>query len=185
MTFRALAIVPVLVLCSSGAIPGDYNSAQQKFAQIEAERLRAGARVMLSLPELTAYAEHELPAGVTHPHLEVPRPGVAVGTATVDFGKVRRAQGYHPGWLMSRLLDGERPVSVTARIDSGNGKATVRLQRVEISGLEIEGSSLDFLIENFLLPLYPDATVDRPFELGHRIEKLDLQPAAVGVLIGK
>ncbi len=103
----------------------------------------------------------------------------------VDFGKVRRAQGYQPGWLMSKLLDGERPVSVTARIDSGGGKATVRVERVEISGFQIDGSSLDFLIQNFVIPLYPDAAVDRPFEMGHRIEKLDIQPAAVGVWIGK
>jgi hypothetical protein len=27
--------------------------------------------------------------------------------------------------------------------------------------------------------------VGRPFELGHHIEKLDLQPAAVGVVIGR
>ncbi len=172
-------------MCSLGAIPGDYASAQQKFALIEAERLRPGARVVLSLPELTAYAEHEVPAGVSHPRIQVVGPGVAVGTAMVDFGKVRRAQGYRPGWLMSKLLDGERPVSVTARIDSGGGKATVRVERVEISGLEIDGSSLDFLIQNFVIPLYPDAAVDRPFEMGHRIEKLDIQPAAVGVLIGK
>ncbi len=31
--------------------------------------------------------------------------------------------------------------------------------------------------------MYPDAAVGRPFELGHRIEKLDVEPASVGVLI--
>jgi len=49
----------------------------------------------------------------------------------------------------------------------------------------VDGKTLDFLIQNFLLPLYPDAAVGRPFELGHRIEKLDVQPGAVGVWIGK
>ncbi len=63
VTFRALAIVPIVVICSLGAIPGDYASAQQKFALIEAERLRPGARVALSLPELTAYAEHRCRPG--------------------------------------------------------------------------------------------------------------------------
>jgi hypothetical protein len=56
---------------------------------------------------------------------------------------------------------------------------------VEISGVTIDGKSLDFLIKSFLLPLYPDAAVGRPFELGHRIEKLDVQPKSVGVLIGR
>jgi hypothetical protein len=54
-----------------------------------------------------------------------------------------------------------------------------------ISGLEIDGKTLDFLIRNFLLEMYPDAAVGRQFELGHRIDRLDVQPAAVGVVIGK
>ena len=55
-----------------------------------------------------------------------------------DFGKLRRAQGHPPGWLMSKLLDGERPVRVTVRIRSANGQATVDVERVEISGLQID-----------------------------------------------
>lgn len=185
VTFRLFCVAAAIIGCTLGAVSSDYVSAQQKFALIEAERLRPGTRVVLTVKELTAYAEHDLPDGVRNPRLQVAAPGVATGSAMVDFGKVRRAQGYHPGWLMSRLLDGERPVSVTARIQSGGGKATVQVERVEISGLEVDGKSLDFLIQNFLIPMYPEAAVDRPFELGHRIEKLDVQPSAVGVLIGK
>jgi hypothetical protein len=185
VTFRVFTAVAVAAICTLGAVSSDYLSAQQKIAVIEAGRLRPGARVVLSPRELTAYAEHELPDGVRNPRLQVVAPGVATGSAMVDFGKVRRAQGYHPGWLMSKLLDGERPVSVTARIQSSGGKATVAVQRVEISGLEIDGATLDFLIQNFLLAIYPDAAVGRPFEMGHRIEKLDVQPSAVGILIGK
>jgi hypothetical protein len=76
-------------------------------------------------------------------------------------------------------------VSVTARISSSAGKAQVDVQRVEISGVTIDGRTLDFLIQNILLPLYPDAAIGRPFDLGHRIERLDVAPAAVGVTIGK
>jgi hypothetical protein len=76
-------------------------------------------------------------------------------------------------------------VSVTARIRSAGGRATVDLQRVEISGVAIDGRTLDFLVENILLPLYPDAVVGRPFVLGHRIERLEIGPAAVGVVIGR
>ncbi|SPE28187.1 conserved hypothetical protein [Candidatus Sulfopaludibacter sp. SbA3] len=185
VTLRISAVVGILTTCTLGAVPGDYASAQLKFALIEAGHLRPGARIVLSLNELTAYAEHDVPDGVRNPRLRVTAPGVATGTAMVDFGKVRRAQGYQPGWLLSRLLDGERPVSVTARIQSGGGKATVSVERVEVGGLEIDGKALDFLIQNFLIPMYPEAAVGRPFELGHRIEKLDVQPSAVGVLIGK
>lgn len=172
-------------MCLLGATQGDYASAEKKFALIEAEHLRPGSRVDLSLPELSAVALHDLPAGVSSPKLRVVSPGVAEGSALVDFGKVRRAQGYKPGWLMSKLLDGERPVTVTARVQSGGGKATVHVERVEISGLEIDGKTLEFLIDNFLIPVYPDAAIGHPFEMGHRIDRLDIQPSTVGVLIGR
>jgi hypothetical protein len=106
------------------------------------------------------------------------------GSALIDFAKVRRSQGHAPGWLMSKLLEGERPVSVTARIASAGGQATVDVQTVQISGVEIDGGTLDFLIQTFLLPLYPNAMVGRPFALGHRMEKIDVQPAGVVVTIG-
>ena len=152
---------------------------------IEAEGLKPGSRVDLTPRELIAYAQHEMPDGVREPQVRVTGPEIATGSAIVDFNKLQRSLGYQPGWLMSKLLDGERPVSVTARIRSSAGRATVDVQRVSISGLEIEGSTLDFLIQKILIPMYPDAVVGRPFELGHRIEKLDVQPHAVGIIIGR
>lgn len=162
----------------------NYAAAKQKLGQIESGKLKPGARVTFTPHEIGAYVAKEAPNGVRNPRLEL-QSGVAKGSALIDFGKVRRAQGYQPGWLMAKLLDGERPVSVTARVRSGAGKATVDVQTVEISGMTVDGRMLDFLIQNFLLAMYPDAVVGRPFELGHRIDRLDIQPGAVGVLIGK
>jgi hypothetical protein len=182
--FRSICVA-LGIACAALATTGDYDSAKRKLDLIDSGRSRPGTRVELTARELNAYAAHEVPAGVRNPKLEVVSSGVTTGTALIDFGKVRRAQGYSPGWLMSKLLDGERPVSVTVKITSAHGQATVDVQRVEISGLTIDGKTLDFLIQNFLLPMYPDAAVGRPFEMGHHIERLDVQPAAVGVVIGK
>jgi hypothetical protein len=184
VTVRSICVALALAIMAL-ATASDYTSAKRKFDLIDSDRSRPGTRVELTTPELNAYIEHETPVGVHHPKLEVVSPGVTTGTAMIDFGQIRRAQGYAPGWLMSKLLDGERPVSVTAQITSAHGQATVKVQRVVVSGIEIDGATLDFLIKNFLLAMYPDAAVDRPFALGHRIERLDIQPAAVGVIIGK
>src|ERR1051326_2716056 len=119
-----------------------YTSAKQKFGQIEAERLRSGARVTLTYPELDAWAAREAPNGVRNPRIQVASAGVATGSALIDFAKVRRSQGHPPGWLMSKLLEGEHPVSVTARIRSSAGRATVDVDRVEISGVTIDGRTL-------------------------------------------
>ena len=86
---------------------------------------------------------------------------------------------------MSKILEGERPVRVTAAITSGGARATVDVQKVEISGIPIEGAVLDYLIRNYLLAVYPQAKVGEPFTLGHRIERLEIRPSAVGVVIGR
>ncbi|HEY1240993.1 MAG TPA: hypothetical protein VGF16_10570 [Bryobacteraceae bacterium] len=183
-----LSVVWVPAILLLGAAPADYQSVQRKFDLIEAGRLKPGSRVELTPSELNAYVEHQVPmvtGGVRQPRLTLLRPEVAEGTAVINFAELRRSQGNPPGWLMSRLLDGERPVSVTARIRSSAGQATVDVLSVQISGVTLDGKTLDFLIQHFLLPLYPDAAVGRPFDLGDRIEKLDVRPQGVTVLIGR
>ena len=177
--------IPILLVAASfaGAAYNDYASAKRKVDSIESDRLRPGTRVTLTFPELSAWAAREAPAGVSNPQLRASARDLATGVATVNFAKLERSAGYEPGWFLSKLLDGERPVSVTARIRSSGGRATVDLQSVAISGFTIEGSALDFLIRNFLLPLYPDAAIGRPFELGHRIDRLDVSPSAVTILV--
>jgi hypothetical protein len=85
---------------------------------------------------------------------------------------------------MSKILDGERPVRVTAAVTSGRGRATVNVQKVEISGMAIDGAVLDYLIRNYLLEIYPQAKVGEPFTMGHRIERLDVRPSGIAVVIG-
>jgi len=162
-----------------------YSSARQKVDLIESGRLLPGARVDLTLAELNAYAAKEAPVGVRDAKLVVEGQETVSGSALVDFGKLRRAQGYEPGWLMSKLLDGERPVSGTARIHSGGGKVTVEIERASISGVEIDGKTLEFLIQNFIVPFYPSAMVGRPVAMSFRIDRLQLAPTGVGVVIGR
>jgi len=166
----------------------DYRSARRKFDLIQSEQLPAGSFVTLRSSELEAYAQREVrgvaPRGVRDPRLEL-APGRATATAHIDFPKLRQSTGQPLGWSMSRLLAGERPVRATVRIRSSGGQATVDLERVEVSGLAIGGAALDFLIQNFVLPYYPDAKIGQPFELAHRIDRLEVRPGEVRVVIRK
>ena len=123
-----------LLLASLAFSPAeDYASAKRKLDLIDSGRLRPGAKVTLTARELNDYVAHEAPPGVRNTRLDIVSPGVATGSATIDFGKLRRAQGHPPGWLLSKLLDGERPVSVTARVVSSDRHATVEIERVEVT----------------------------------------------------
>lgn len=101
----------------------------------------------------------------------------------VDFLKLRHAQGESTPWLISKLIEGEKFVRVNARIQSANGRATVYLQRVEISGLGVSGSTLDFLIRTFFLPLYPNAKINEPFELQDGVDRIEVVPEQARVVI--
>lgn len=182
---KRISLIAIVLAAALGAASGEYAAAKQKIDRIESGKLREGTRVTLTYAELAAWVAHEAPAGVRDPQIRVSMPGIATGSAHIDFGKVQRAQGAKPGWLMSKLLDGERPVSVTVRMRSGGGSATVDVQKVEISGIVIDGSTLDFLIQNILLPMYPNAAIGKPFQLGDRIDHLDVLPAGVTVAIGR
>jgi hypothetical protein len=179
----ALLLFGALFTTTSGA---DYVSAQQKFALIEADKAPRGSSVFLSAEELNAWVKEEaasaVPGGLRNPKVELGE-GTAKGYVLVDFLKLRQAKGLKANWFLTTLLSGEKPVQVTARIISGAGRATVDVERVEVSGVTVSGSALDFLIENFLLPLYPDVKIGQPFELSHNIERLDIRPEGVAVVI--
>src|SRR5882724_3258549 len=171
------ALLPLL-----GTPSSDYLSAKHKFDLIESDKLRPGSRVTLTSNELNAYVANEAAEfpgqAVREPTLQL-GDGTASGSAHIDFLKLRQAAGKPPGWVMSKLLAGERPVRVTARIKSGSGRAVVEVERVEISGVVIDGKMLDFLIQHYLIPQFPEAKVGKPFELAHHIDRLEVKPDAV------
>jgi hypothetical protein len=61
----------------------------------------------------------------------------------------------------------------------------VHLVRVEISGIAASGVVLDLLVSTFFRPLFPDAKIDQPFELGDNIDRIDIRPSGVRVSIKK
>ena len=170
------------------SVAQDAASVSRKFTLIEKERVAPGSKVVLGKDELNAYVRREIrtvvPEGVREPRLELGE-NRATGFAYIDFPKLKASMGEPMGWFASRLLAGERSVQVEALIRSGGGRATVDVQRVEINGVSISGKTLDYLIRNFLWSYYPEAKVGKPFELAHRIDRLEVQPGQVNVVIGR
>ncbi len=184
-----MRIAATAALCLAAALPGggaadDLQTATTKVDAIKSDQLRAGTRVNLSPRELSAYAQSQVPVGVRAATVQISSPGVATGSAMVDIDKVCRSHGIQPFWGISKLLGGEHPIAVTAVIQSADGTATVVVKRAEISGLPIDARLIDLLVEYVVLPLYPGVTLNRPFELGHNIDRIDVRPAAVQVVIG-
>jgi hypothetical protein len=171
------------------AVTSTADIAHRKFARIEGGKLPPGVRMDLSATELNAWAADEArlyaPGATRNIRLQL-NAGSATGSMMVDFLKLHQAAtGENPGWLMKNLFAGERQVTVTGHFDSRNRRARVDLDRVEVSGVPIEGPTLDFLIQNFLKPTFPDVKVDEWFPLGFRIDRFTVAPAGVSVYIGR
>jgi hypothetical protein len=181
----------ILALFCSGALAASWaeaQSAQRKFEAIQEGRLRPGAGIAISSGELNSWvsvkAKYYVPQGLRNPRLEFGS-GRITGSALIDFVKLQQAEtGALPGWIAKNLFAGERPVTVSARLESRDGRARVFLESVEVSGVQIQGQVLEFLIERYLLPAFPAARIGEWFELEGGIDRLTVDAGGVFVYMG-
>jgi hypothetical protein len=186
----AKAFLPLLVLVAGTAntVPSspEAASAASKLSLIRSGHATPGSTVTFSSREINAYATAQLPTyvprGLRNARVELGN-GSITGTALVDFVQLRQAAGQTTNWFLAKLLEGERPVRVTTSVQSNRGQATVYLRSVEISGISVSGSSLDFLIDNFVRPVFPEVCVNQPFPLLDNIERIEVRPNAASALI--
>jgi hypothetical protein len=172
------------VLC---AAVYDSHSARNKLDIIAAGRAPKGARIVFSPAELNAMvadaATLHAPQGARNTRV-VLGAGIATGYADIDFLKLRQAATGAPvGWLLQNLFAGERPVKVTARLQSRDGRARVDVERVEVSGIPLEGRALDLAIDAFVRPSFPYATVSEWFDLQYGVDHFTVGPSGVAVFM--
>jgi hypothetical protein len=183
-----LRILTLAVTASALLLAADplANGVTQKLNLIESGKAKPGSVFRFTPAELNAWVRVKAPA-IIHDGFRQPRlvlgNGEASASALIDFLKVRHASGVETSWLVAKLIEGEKLVSVRAGIQSGRGQATVHLLRVEIGGLAVTGAPLDFLVQNFFRPFYPDAQIDQPFELADNVERIEVTPIAALVYI--
>lgn len=175
-------------VCTLYAADPLYDSAERKLDMIEARGVPRGGAVRFSAAEINAWARVKVPEivpeGMRDQRVELGN-GTATGYALADFLKMRQGKGQSTNWLISKLIEGERPLTVSVRLESGAGRCIVRLTRVEISHAVANQTVLDFLIKTFFMPLYPDAKIDEPFDLEYDMDRIDILPSGVVVTIKK
>jgi hypothetical protein len=178
------------ILCAPGLWAEDayVRSARAKIHALEEGTAKRGSVMFFSLQEINSWALYEVPLivpeGIRNQRVTL---GTGTGTAfaLMDFLKMRHAQGKATGWLMEKMIEGERPVTISIRLESSGGQCLINLTRVEVSGVSAQGSVLDFLIKTFFLTLYPAAKIGEKFEIGYGIDRIDLRPTGVRVTMKK
>lgn len=191
MSCRTVSLGALLILIGATglcAVDPQVERVSRKFDLIESGHARPGSVIVFSSAELNlwgrAKAAEVVPEGLRQPRVELGS-GMATANALVDFLKIRHAAGIETNWLVAKLIEGEKTLRVIAAIQSARGRATVHLTRVELGGIAVSGAPLDFLIQNFFMPLYPDAKIDQPFELADGVDHIEVTPAEARVYIRK
>jgi hypothetical protein len=174
--------------CALFAADSLATTAQQKLDLIGDGKAKPGSTIVLTSQEANAWIQEKrakaIPEGMRNERIDLGA-GTADGSALVDFSKLGKGKGQEVKGLIGMLIEGERPLKISVRVESANGRCTVFLTRVELSGIPVEGSILDFLIKNFFAPRYPDAKINQPFDLAYNIDRIEVQPTGVRVMIKK
>lgn len=182
-----LALAALAVSTTASSI-SEYENAKKKIEMVAEDKAPRGSLVTVTGSELNAWVQTEVP-GVAEEGIRDPRvdlmDGRAAGSMLVDMLKLRQSRGIQDGWVMAKLMAGERPLKVTVRIQSWSGKGQVDIEKVELSGVALSGPPLDFLVRHYVQPYLPSVRFGEPFEWAHGIERLDLKPDAVRIKMKK
>ncbi|MCC6586683.1 MAG: hypothetical protein IT168_08190 [Bryobacterales bacterium] len=166
------------------AAESEYESARRKADLIESDQAKPGSTVSFSVAEANAYAREEarkeVGDGLRNTKVWFGS-GTASGSATIDFVKVQTARGKPPGMLMRLMLEGEKDVQVTVRVESRGGQAKIDVDEVYINGLAIPKSAVNLLIDYYVMPRYPEAKIGQWFELRHRVDTIGVTAGGVAL----
>lgn len=164
----------------------NHLQCKRKIAAIVEGKAAPGSRVMFTKVELDAFLNEEvlqiIPGCVYGAYVNL-NYGRASGGANVNFVKLLAARGSSPGWLLTRMFEGWKPVRAWARMESSGGRATVYLEKVELSGITVPPMMVDFILRHIAQRYSPDMRLGQPFGLKHRIERLELAPSGFAVVM--
>jgi len=114
-----------------------------------------------------ASGKAQLPQGVKKVVLQG-TPGMITGLVTVDFDEIRAGQkSSNP--LMA-IFSGTHNVRVETDASGSGGEGKVHARSVSIDGIEVPTIALQFFLEKYVTPKYPNVGIDSHFPLPERID---------------
>ena len=187
-TLRVL-LIPVALLLGlamadqqSNANHADYRSIQQKlvYLKLNAAKTHPDPKpVELTEAEVNAYFNEggvKLPKGVSQVHL-TSRPGIIDGHAHVDFEPIM--QGRNPNNPLYNLFSGSHDIHVVAEAAGVNGIATIKTQTVELDNVAVPEWALEFFVQRYLTPRYPNVGMTSTFKMHLRIQTARIETGKV------
>lgn len=150
-----------------------YGSMERKIAYLKqnAERAHPDPKpTEITQDEANAYFAEggvKMPKGVTDLKLAA-TPGMIDGHAKVDFDAItEKARSKNP---LLAVFTGVHDAHVVAQAAGSHGTGTITVQHVELDGIEIPQMMLQFFVDRYLKPKYPNVGLTSTFKLPLHID---------------
>ena len=163
----------------------NYRAIQQKLAWLKANAARPHPDpkpTELTEPEVNAYFSEggvNLPKGVSHLRLSS-HAAVIDGHADVDFEQIMQGRGStNP---LYSLFNGTHDVHAKAEGSGANGIGTIKVQSVDFDGIQIPQFALEWFVQHYLTPKYPNVGLTSTFKLPLRIESAGVETGKVRLI---
>ena len=109
----------------------------------------------------------KLPQGVKKVTFEG-HSGIINGLATVDFDEIRAGQ--HSSNPLLSIFNGTHNVRVEADAAAASGVAKVHVRNVSIDGIDVPRIALEYFVNKYIAPKYPNIGIDSTFTLTDKID---------------
>jgi hypothetical protein len=188
---RRLLFVSLLVLGAGLGVHSQdqhsaaYRSMEQKIAHLKqnaAHEHPDPKPTEITQDEANAYFSEggvKLPKGVSGLKLSA-QPGTLDALAKVDFDVItEKARSKNP---LLVVFTGVHEVRAVADARGSNGTGTITVQHVYLDGLEIPQMALQFFVDSYLKPKYPNVGLTSTFKLPERIDSASVESAKASVV---
>ncbi len=125
---------------------------------------------VLTEREINAYfaaGRVQLPKGVRRVQF-TGTPGVIDTVTSVDFDQITEGRPISPLW--KELFSGVHDVHVVAHGQGGGGRATIHTDSVDIDGIPVPRMALQYFVDKYIRPKYPDVGLDTTFTMPYRVD---------------
>jgi hypothetical protein len=173
-----LLLLGVATADQQGAPPADNHSADFRAMQQKIAYLKQNAAKPHPDPKPTEFTEPEvnayfneggvkLPKGVSHVRL-TSQPAVLDAHAQVDFEAITQGRGANNP--LYSLFTGTHDIHAVAQATGATGTGTIRVQSVELDGIQVPQFLLQLFVDRFVTPKYHNVGMTSTFKLPLRID---------------
>lgn len=151
----------------------EYRSMQAKLAYLKQNAARPHPDpkpTELTEAEVNAYFNEggvKLPKGVSHLRLSS-QPGLVDAHAQIDFEAITQGRGSSNP--LYSLFSGNHDLHAVAQAGGANGTGSIRVQTIELDGVQVPQVLLQIFVEHYITPKYPNVGITSTFKLPLRID---------------